>query len=152
MGWPRLARVVAQVIAYAVSILITAHSLCVESGYRYADAEAVAQVAVNRSRARGVPLWRVFDRSWNRGFPRACGAPVTPEHLALALRAHVGLLDAPAWADDAVAFVTPRRERGLTRHGDTVAQRWRRRGLERAGVLVHVFYRRRHPVEGCGRR
>ena len=139
-------------IELVVSVLITAHSVCIESGRRYDDGEVVAQVAVNRATARGIPLWRVFDVSWNRGMPTACKWPVTPEHLVIALRARLGLLDAPAWADDAVAFVTPRRERGLTRHGDTVAQRWRRRGLERAGVLVHVFYRRRHPVEGCGRR
>ena len=134
-----------------LSVILTAHTVCIESGRRYDDGEIVAQVAVNRASASGRPLWTVFDSSWNRGMPRPCAWPLTPEHYAIALRARFGLLDAPVWAADAVAFVTPSRERGLTRRGDTVAERWRSRGLERAGVLVHSFWRRRRVVDGCGR-
>ena len=138
------------VLEVAMSVILTAHTTCIESGRRYDDAEAVAQVAVNRAKARDVPLWRVFNGGWNAGMPRACSWPLTVEHYGIGARARLGLLSAPVWASDAVAFVTPRRESGLTRSGETVAQRWRRRGWERAGTLLHSFWRRRAIVEGCG--
>lgn len=134
-----------------LSVLLTAHTACIESGRRYDDGSAVAQVAVNRALSGDVPLYLVYGRDWNAGMPHACAWPLTYKHLEIGVRARFGLLDAPAWADDAVAFVSQKREQGLTRTGETVAVRWRRRGWVRAGVLLHVFYKRRRVVEGCGR-
>lgn len=123
-----------------LSVVLTAHTACLESGRRYDDAEAVAQVAVNRARNGGVPLWRVYDSSWNAGMPRACGYPLTVEHYAIGVRAAFGALSAPKWAGSAVAFVSRRRECEVSGNGEIVAHRWRRRGLRPIGTVVHVFY------------
>ena len=141
-------------IELALSVILTAHVTCTESGRRYDDAEAVAQVAVNRAHARGVPLWRVFDRSWNAGQPHACAHPVTLEHYGIGLRARLGLLRAPSWAGAAVSFVTPRRECERSSTGVVVATRWRRRGLRRVGRILHSYWGRvtSRGRRACGRR
>lgn len=121
------------------SVSIGAHTLCLETPSA-ADGEIVAQVAVNRAKARGVPMWRVFDGSWNRGLPKRCPHGLKAWHVTTALRARLGLLRPPEWAQDAIAFVAPYRERTPTGRWPTVAARWRARGWRKLGCVRHSFW------------
>lgn len=139
-------------IEIVMSIFVLAHTTCIESGRRFEDAEVVAQVAVNRAVAKGVPIWRVIDSSWNRGMPKVCRYPLATEHYMIAARARFGRLRVPSWARVATSFVAPSRECAVSR-GRVIASQWRARGLRRVGSIVHSFYAPRPAVgrrRNCG--
>lgn len=101
-----------------------------ESGHDFADGEVVVAVAQNRYRDGGF-------QSLTRPQAFALGCPAAPRtphwrHLAIAVRAVLGLGKAPRWAREARFFCAPRATPG----------RCHERRLGALGRLTHTFYAR----------
>lgn len=109
--------------------------LCAEArGLPEREQLAIAQVARNRARAARTSIRVELARpgQWAKGCPARLHRPLA----ALAARFIAGMVRAPRWAGQAVAFATPKASR-------RVEKTWRARGLVpmRGTRTVHVFWR-----------